>query len=460
MAERKKIARPSADVLETLRKTMSEAEEAGLSLAASRSRFATRRREVSSEGDLAHPSTEYRTAFQRDRDRIVHSRAFRRLKHKTQVFIPFEGDHFRTRLTHTLEVSQIARTIARALRLSEDLAEACALGHDLGHTPFGHSGEKVLNWILTGTDEQVILPREVAAKAGSFKHNYQSVRIVDLLERRYEMPGINLTDESREGILKHTTWKKDFPFPLPEREGLRLDRACHLEGQIVSWADEIAQQAHDLEDGLAGLAPSRLREVEIAGVTGALEGESGDSISLIGRARLIRGIIAILVTDLIVASAARIEKWLTDQKVSSPEDFQRKKDKLPGSLVSFSKDGERMYHDLKEFVYRYVIQMFPIARNDGRARIVVRGLFSAYHENPRLIADYVLKRYSEEGGVPYLREVPLANAEVEVKRNYRNRPMFLRLIADHLAGMTDTYALSEYGALTGAYPSGAEWRNV
>ncbi|HEY6066058.1 MAG TPA: dNTP triphosphohydrolase, partial [Thermoanaerobaculia bacterium] len=183
-------------------------EEERLAIYASRSSRATRPR-----GPLPAEEADSRTQYVRDRDRIIHSRAFRRLKHKTQVFIPFEGDHFRTRLTHTIEVSQIARSVARALGLNEDLAEAVALGHDLGHTPFGHSGETVLDALL----------RESHPKAGGFKHNYQSVRVVDRLERRYEEPGLNLTHDVREGILKHTSWKRDFPFPLDFTDGLRFD---------------------------------------------------------------------------------------------------------------------------------------------------------------------------------------------------------------------------------------------
>src|SRR6266852_2626362 len=185
------------------KKNLEDFEENRLAIFASR---ASRRYPVSEEGK----SYDYRTEYQRDRDRIVHSRAFRRLKHKTQVFIPFEGDHFRTRLTHTIEVSQIARSAARALGLNEDLTEAIALGHDLGHTPFGHSGERVLDRLL----------RESHPEAGGFKHNYQSVRVVDRLERPYDEPGLNLTHDVREGIFKHTMWKRSYPFPLDWPEGL------------------------------------------------------------------------------------------------------------------------------------------------------------------------------------------------------------------------------------------------
>ena len=228
------------------KKALEAQEDARLAVYASRASRAVRRYPLAEEGK----TYDYRTEYQRDRDRIIHSRAFRRLKHKTQVFIPFEGDHYRTRLTHTLEVTQIARTVARALGLNEDLAEACALGHDLGHTPFGHSGEKVLNRILTGAEPSFPLDAKLAEQVGAFKHNYQAVRVVDVLEKRYEHPGLNLTNDTREGILKHTTWRRDFPFPDVDAEGLNLSSGGHLEGQAVAWADEYAQQAHDLEDGL------------------------------------------------------------------------------------------------------------------------------------------------------------------------------------------------------------------
>ena len=210
-------------------------EEERLAVYASKSARAVRPR------GAASPSPgDARTDYARDRDRIIHSRAFRRLKHKTQVFIPYEGDHFRTRLTHTIEVAQIARSVARSLGLNEDLTEAIALGHDLGHTPFGHSGEYVLDRLL----------RESHPEAGGFKHNFQSVRVVDRLEKRYEEPGLNLTHDVREGMFKHTAWRKDFPFPLDFVEGLRFGSGGTLESQAVNWSDEIAQQTHDLEDGL------------------------------------------------------------------------------------------------------------------------------------------------------------------------------------------------------------------
>ncbi len=296
------------------KKELEAFEDERLALYATRASRATRRHPIPSEGK----SHDYRTEFQRDRDRLIHSRAFRRLKHKTQVFIPFEGDHYRTRLTHTLEVTQIARTIARALALNEDLAEACALGHDVGHTPFGHSGEKVLNRILTGGGASIPIEPKVAEKVGAFKHNYQSVRVVDLLEKRYPHPGLNLTNETREGILKHTTWRRDFPFPDIDAEGLNLSSGGHLESQAVGWADEVAQQAHDLEDGLALVPLEKVLELPIAKAVVEALGVAFTSAKEPGlrRAQLIRGIIHLLVTD-IITSPARWWRRLARESAST-----------------------------------------------------------------------------------------------------------------------------------------------
>ncbi len=425
-------------------------EDARLALFACRSSKAARRYETAGEGR----SYDYRTEYQRDRDRIIHSRAFRRLKHKTQVFIPFEGDHYRTRLTHTLEVMQIARTIARALGLNEDLAEACALGHDLGHTPFGHSGEKVLARILSGGEATVPIPPRVAAKAGTFKHNYQSLRVVDVLEKRYEHPGLNLTHDTREGILKHTTWKRDFDYPDLDGQGLNLGAGCHLEGQAVFWADEFAQQAHDLEDGLPLVGLEKTLTLPIARtVVEALGGAfAGTADSTVRRAMLIRGIIHLLVTDLITASRAALERWISERKIATADEFQAHRRKLAASLVAPSRTGDRLYRELKEFIYRQVIHSYRISQHDGRAQLVLTTLFSAYYRNPRLLPDYLLLRYRDLAGVAYLRDIPLKRIDAEIAANYHQRPVFVRCIADHLAGMTDSYALSEYDTLVSAFP--------
>ena len=210
----------------------------------------------------------YRTAIQRDRDRIIHSRAFRRLKHKQQVFLISEGDHYRTRLTHTLEVAQLARTMANALGLNEILVEAIALGHDLGHTPFGHVGEVVLNDILSGIDN---LDGELLRKnRGGFKHNYQSLRVLDKIEKKYQFDGLNLTSFVREGILKHTRLLREkYSYPEFRYEGLNfeIDSATTLEGQVVAICDEIAQRTHDLEDGIraALVEIEKIRKLKIVG---------------------------------------------------------------------------------------------------------------------------------------------------------------------------------------------------
>ena len=402
-------------------------EEERLAPYASKSGRAHRARgdEPAAEGDA-------RTAFVHDRDRIIHSRAFRRLKHKTQVFIPYEGDHFRTRLTHTIEVSQIARSGARALGLNEDLAEAVALGHDLGHTPFGHSGENVLDRLL----------RESHPQAGRFKHNFQSVRVVDRLEKRYDAPGLNLTNDVREGILKHTTWSAGFDFPLDFRDGLAFGSGGSLEAQLVNWSDEIAQQTHDLEDGLPLTEEDAIEALEISRHVRASRPAGTDRASR--RAGLIRGMIGALTGDLIEASRARIERWAETNAVRSPDDFYARRPALPGDLVGFSETGKRWYRELKEFVYRHVIHSFPISRHDGHARRVLSALYAAYAENPRILPDDVLGGLAGALGVRYLREVPLRELESEIAERYRPRPELYRAIADHLAGMTDTYCDKEY----------------
>ncbi len=425
-------------------------EDARLPLYAARASDAKRRYETAGEGR----SHDYRTEFQQDRDRIIHSRSFRRLKHKTQVFIPFEGDHYRTRLTHTLEVMQVARTMARALGLNEDLTEACALGHDLGHTPFGHSGEKVLNRILAGGEAAIPVEPRVAAQAGAFKHNYQSVRVVDVLEKRYEHPGLNLTNETREGILKHTTWKRDFNFPDLDPEGLNLSSGCHLEGQAVGWADEFAQQAHDLEDGLSLVGPEKVLTLPIARTVAEALGSpfAAAPDGTVKRAMLIRGIIHLLVTDLITATRASIERWLAERRIATAAEFRAHRRKLPGSLVGPSRAGDRLYRELKEFIYQHIIHSHRVSQHDGRANLVLVTLFSAYYRNPRLLPDDVLLRYRDLAGIAYLRDIPLKRIDAEIAGSYHKKPLFLRSIADYLAGMTDSYALAEYDTMVSAYP--------
>lgn len=344
--------------------------------------------------DLPHP---YRTAFQRDRDRVVHARAFRRLEYKTQVFVHAEGDHYRNRLTHTLEAAQIARTIARALRLNEDLAEAIALAHDLGHTPFGHAGERVLASLLEDH--------------GGFDHNRQSLRVVDWIERRSpDYRGLNLTGDTRAGMLKHGAgWP--HPVPLPE-----LLAQVSLEGQVADLADEIAYVNHDLDDGLREgvlsieqLAHSTLwREAE-ARVDARMPKAEGD----VRRAQTVVRLIDRLVTDAIETSAAR----LADVRPASAREARE----APERMIRTSPACERSKLELKRFLLREFYQHPRVVQMTRKAARVVGDLFATYLEDPLLLPANVRARFDEEGPE--------------------------RAVADHIACMTDRYAMSEHRKL-------------
>jgi dGTPase len=428
------------------RRTELEAEEEDrLALYAARSSEATRRRQAEED------QSDLRLAYQRDRDRILHARAFRRLKHKTQVFVPHVGDHPRTRLTHTLEVGQLARTIARALGLNEDLAEAAAMGHDLGHTAFGHTGESVLDEILRGDNPQVRLPDAVVNEVGRFKHNFQSLRVVDLFERRYDSPGLNLSDQVREGILKHTSWKKDYRFPIPDREGLFLDQPCHLEGQAVAVADEIAQQTHDLEDGLRA-GSVRLEMVEGLAVAERVIEEVGSERYYsenpwIRQNTLVRGLIRLFVADVTSTSAARIQRFLERHDITDHRGFVSLSRSLSQTTVWLSPEVGELFDELKSFIYARIINQGPVSRQDWRARKVLTALFGTYWAAPATLPDYLLRRAAEELGLPYLRDLPLKKIAGTVAERYYSTPGFARLIVDHLAGMSDRFALEEYRKL-------------
>ncbi len=396
-------------------------------------------------------AVEYRLSFQRDRDRILHSRAFRRLKHKTQVFVPHLADHSRTRLTHTLEVAQIGRTLARALGLNEDLVEAIALGHDLGHTAFGHTGETVLKEILTGHNIDVLLPEAVTASVGTFKHNYQSVRVVDLLEWRYSKPGLNLSDQVREGILKHTRWRVGFPFPLVDAEGLRLRHSCHLEGQVVAIADEIAQQTHDLEDGLraGSVELASIEELTAARLVVSRLGQRyvDEKQRWLRQSMIVRGLIDLLVNDVIITSAGRIEALIERLQISNHARFLECLAEISQSTISFSGDLDSCFLERKDFIYRFIINHPHVNRQDWRARKVVGALFKAYWKSPLNLPAYVLMRARDELGLPFLRDLPISSVAVEVSEGYHPNAGFARLVADHIAGMSDRFALEEYRSL-------------
>jgi dGTPase len=340
----------------------------------------------------------YRTAFQRDRDRIIHTTAFRRLEYKTQVFVVTEGDYYRTRLTHTLEVAQIGRTLARALGANEDLAETICLVHDIGHPPFGHSGEHALDHLMQ--------------EHGGFDHNQQALRIVQKMERRYpEWPGLNLTYEVREGIVKHETeydsqsYAEEFE---PHKRGL-------LEAQIANAADEIAYNAHDLDDGLrAGLfAPADLDQLEIWQRVKQAVGWDGADFNDLWRHRLIRRLIGIEVTDVINATDARIRT----ASIQSIEDLQ----KQPKNVIGFSDALKQINRGLKDFLFNRMYRHYRVTRMQIKADRLLSELFNAYIAEPGQMPDAARQRIDEEG-------LP-------------------RAVCDYLAGMTDRFALDEHAKM-------------
>lgn len=371
-----------------------------------------------------HP---YRTAFQRDRDRIIHSRAFRRLKHKQQVFLISDGDHYRTRLTHTLEVSQLSRTLAKALGLNEELVEAIALGHDLGHTPFGHIGEVVLNNILAGKDNLGGLLR--GENIGGFKHNYQSLRVVDRIEKKYSFDGLNLTSFVREGILKHTRLLREFySYPDFEKNGLNFesDVSSTLEGQVVAICDEIAQRTHDLEDGiiakLVGL--EQVMEIKIIQIVKKKLADKGvkceDSFGY--KNCLINGLINLLVDDVISTTLSNISTFYAQKKRVKNFDEE---------IVRFSEKIDPLQLELDRFISSQII--FKRNEDDVNSynKNIVRNLFIRFVENPDRIPHYVKKRFATKAGGKFVSR--------DIVENSNN----IRILADHIAGMTDRFAMLE-----------------
>jgi dGTPase len=341
-----------------------------------------------------------RTVFQRDRDRVLHTTAFRRLEYKTQVFINHEGDYYRTRLTHTLEVAQVGRTIARALGANEDLVEAICLAHDVGHPPFGHSGEVTLARLMKDH--------------GGFDHNKQSLRIVTYLEQRYPAyKGLNLTFEVREGIVKHET-EYDVSEVEPE---YKPDLLANLEAQIANVADELAYTAHDLDDGLyAGLITPR--QVDGMGLWELGREEidfKTEDFDEMTRHRLIRRLIGILVRDVIDAT----DKRLADANPQSVEELQR----LPNTVIGHSEKIGAMVRELKDFLYENMYRHYRVTRMAQKAEKFITELFNAYVTEPAQLPNSTRERW-QEGADP-----------------------LERVVCDYLAGMTDRYALQEYQKL-------------
>jgi dGTPase len=343
--------------------------------------------------EVEHP---LRTRYQRDRDRVIHTSSFRRLEYKTQVFVNHEGDNYRTRLTHTLEAAQIGRTVARALGLNEELTECLVLGHDLGHTPFGHSGERVMD--------------ELMREHGGFEHNRQTLRILEVLEVRYpEFPGLNLTWEVREGLIKHKP-DSDAVAPAEYAPG----EAPTLEAQLVDFVDEIAYNNHDIDDGLASgmIGVDQLRTVGLFREAHDVALAAGVSGSGVLRHQVVRHIINRCTQDLLETTLGRIRS----ARVRSVEEVRK-----TGRLVAYSAEMAGRVAELKEFLYRNLYRHFRVARMGDKAGRILRDLFSSFTAD----ADQLPPRYKARIGADGLH----------------------RVVCDYIAGMTDRFALDEHRKL-------------
>jgi dGTPase len=372
------------------RQQLEEIEDKSLAPYGMRSRDTKGRAYLDNEPD-------YRTSFQRDRDRILHTTAFRRLEYKTQVFINYEGDYFRTRLTHTLEVAQIGRTFARALGANEDLVESICLAHDLGHSPFGHSGEVVLARLMKDF--------------GGFDHNKQSLRIVTELEQRYpEFPGLNLTWEVREGMVKH-----ESEYDISDAKSFNPELRGNLETQIANVADELAYTTHDLDDGLRSnmITPHMLDGIALWGILRETYNWRGHELSEIERHRMIRQLVGIMVTDMVEAT----DKRLKDSAVKSPLDIQ----KLKHNVIGYSEEMQRRNRELKDFLYKNLYRHFRVVRMQVKAERLITDIFNAYRAEPSMLPETVQ---------------PLVNVRG-----------LERTICDYIAGMTDRYAIEEHQKL-------------
>ncbi len=351
----------------------------------------------------AYPEAEhaYRTAYQRDRDRIIHTTAFRRLEYKTQVFVYSEGDHYRNRLTHSVEVAQVGRTLARSLGCNEDLTEAICLAHDLGHPPFGHVGEATLN--------------ELMRDHGGYDHQKQTYRIITELERRYpDHPGLNLTYEVREGVVKH-----DTDYDIVDAREYAPDERGTLECQLSNLADEIAYNTSDLDDGLrSGILDSKsVRELGIArrvleslGV--GMDADLGDTMM---RHRFIRRLVGIEVSDTIQATGDNLRA----NGVESLADLRR----LPHNVANYSPATQELNRELKRYLFDHFYRHYRVVRMATKAERLLRDLFASYLQQPlQLPQDTLQKADKQEGGLA-------------------------RVVCDYVAGMTDRFAVQEHKRL-------------
>ena len=377
-------------------------EEQQLSAVAMKSRYSLGRRYKEKE----HP---YRSIYQRDRDRIIHCSAFRRLEYKTQVYVYHEGDYYRTRLTHTLEVAQIGRTIAKALSLNEDLTEALCLAHDLGHTPFGHAGEDTLNILMENH--------------GGFDHNLQGLRVVDILETRYPtFDGLNLSWEVREGIVKHTTRYNNIGEYLKDFPELKPNENPTLEAQVMDKADEIAYNNHDLDDGIKSniLSLKDLGKLKLWNSVSKKIKEDYAGLKESDhafKALIIRGIINNQVTDLINTTDTNIKKLKL-------KDYRSVRT-WPHRIIQFSKEMAEQRDELREFLNDNFYWHWRVVKMSYKHTGFLKKLFKAYCDNPKILDPYFQKRIKTE--------------------------KLQRVVCDYIAGMTDRYALEEYKKLFDPY---------
>lgn len=373
------------------RQQLEEFEDRNLAPYAIRSKDSRGRKFPEEEAD-------FRTRYQRDRDRILHTTAFRRLEYKTQVFIIHEGDYYRTRLTHSLEVAAIGRSLARSLGANEDLTETICLAHDLGHPPFGHSGETVLAHLMMDH--------------GGFNHNHQSVRIVTELEQRYpDFSGLNLSWEVLEGMIKHET-----DYDTADASEYDPHLRGHLEAQLANVADELAYTTHDLDDGLRSglITPSQLDGIAIWEIVNeSLGRRKSDTLDELSRHQIIRRLIGFEMTDLIHS----IDRYLRRSKANSPQELQA----LPYNVVGFSEDMHRRNRELKDFLFEKLYRHYRVVRMQTKAERIISELFKLYVNTPSALPDSVQL------------SIPVKGLELTV--------------CDYIAGMTDRFAIDEYKRL-------------
>lgn len=359
-----------------------------------------------------------RTPFQRDRDRIIHASAFRRLRSKTQVFVYHEGDHYRTRLSHTLEVAQITRSLARALLVNEDLAEGIALSHDLGHTPFAHTGEEVLEKCM--------------APYGGFEHNDQSLRVLTKLERKYpRWPGLNLTWETLEGVVKHNgPVTGPLPVTLAEIQGqtdLLLDTYASLEAQCAAIADDIAYNNHDVEDGLrAGMFT--IEDLEKLPFLGHVIGTVRHHYPDIADHYLVQEMVREMIGTMVVDVLKETQKRLAELKPQSADDIRH----AGRAMVAFSDSMAKKVEELRGFLMQRMYRHYTVMRVRNKVERIIADLFNAFMERHYLLPDHWQRRVEEAGGLTD-----------DVAR--------ARIVCDYIAGMTDRFAIREHEQMFDLY---------